>query len=145
MIGSIFRNNNRFFDFSFKNGNNYTMRDFLDRDYMLLVEIKDFNALIDNKQFFDELVETKQGACEKPIEMSKNDDYTKGKLLYHSYHQNYHKPIGTDLSRQANTSFLRQINFTRKLEEGNDAIMHFIAGKNKKSYFRIFSLLNVTQ
>ena len=82
MIGSIFRNNNRFFDFSFKNGNNYTMRDFLDRDYMLLVEIKDFNALIDNKQFFDELVKNKQGACEKPIEMSKNDDYTKLAQIY---------------------------------------------------------------
>ena len=42
-----------------------------DRNYMLLVEIKDFNALIDNKQLFDKLVENKQGTCEKPIEMSK--------------------------------------------------------------------------
>ena len=106
-----------------------------DRNYMLLVEIKDFNALIDNKQLFDKLVENKQGTCEKPIEMSKNDDYTTGKLLYQSYHQNHDKLIGTDLSKQANTSILQQINFMRKLEEGNNATMHFITGNNKKKPF----------
>ena len=31
---------------------------------MSLVEIKDFNALIDNKPFFDQLVENKQEAYE---------------------------------------------------------------------------------
>ena len=46
MIGSIFRNNNRLFVFSFKNGNNDSVRDSLDRNYMLLAEIKDFNAFL---------------------------------------------------------------------------------------------------
>ena len=41
---------------------------------MPLVEIKYFNALIDNKSFFDQPVKSKQKACEKPIEMSRNDD-----------------------------------------------------------------------
>ena len=36
--------------------------------------------------------------------MSKIDDYTTGNLLDCSYHQNYYKRIGTDLSRQTNTS-----------------------------------------
>ena len=48
---------------------------------MLLVKIKDFNALIDNKSFFDEPVKNKQEAYEKRIEMSKNNDYTTGNLL----------------------------------------------------------------
>ena len=43
---------------------------------MLLVEIKDFNVLIDNKPFFDQPVKSKQEAYEKRIEMSRNDDYT---------------------------------------------------------------------
>ena len=54
---------------------------------MQLVEIKDFNALIDNKPFFDH-----------PI---KN-------LLYFSYHKSYYKLIGIDLSRQANTNIPQQ-------------------------------------
>ena len=43
---------------------------------MPIVESKDFNALIDNKPFFDQPVKTKQEAYGKLIEMSKNDDYT---------------------------------------------------------------------
>ena len=38
---------------------------------MPLEEIKDFDALIDNKPFFDESVKNKQEAYEKLIEMSK--------------------------------------------------------------------------
>ena len=37
---------------------------------MPLVEIKDFNALIDNKPFFDKPVNNKQEAYEKLIEMT---------------------------------------------------------------------------
>ena len=38
---------------SFKNGNNVLARDSFDKYYMPLVEIKDYNALIDNKPFFN--------------------------------------------------------------------------------------------
>ena len=34
----------------------------------------------------------------------KNDDFITGKLLDFSYHQNYYKLIGIDLSRQTNAS-----------------------------------------
>ena len=69
---------------------------------MPLVEIKDFNALTDSKLFFDQRVKNKQEAYKKLIEMSRSDGYTTGNLLDFSYHQNYYKLIGTDLSRQAN-------------------------------------------
>ena len=52
---------------------------------MSLVEIKDFNVLIDNKQFFDQPVKIKQGEYEKLIEMSRNGDYTSGNVLHFSY------------------------------------------------------------
>ena len=35
---------------------------------MLLVEIKDFNALIDNKSFFEQPVKSKQEVYEKPCQ-----------------------------------------------------------------------------
>ena len=43
---------------------------------MPLVEIKDFNALIDNNPSFDQPVKNKQEAYKKHIEMSSNNDYT---------------------------------------------------------------------
>ena len=71
---------------------------------MSLVEIKDFNALIDNKQFFDQAVNKKEELYEKLAEMSRNDGYTTRNLLNYLYHQNYYKVISTDLSRQTNAS-----------------------------------------
>ena len=87
LIDSAFRNINRLFVLSFKNGNDPT-RDSFEKNYMPLVEIKDFNALIENKPFFDQPVKNKQEAYEKLIEMSRNDDYTTGNLLDYLYHQN---------------------------------------------------------
>ena len=53
----------------FKNGNDDPTRTFLEKYYMSLVDIKDFNALIDNKPIFDQPVKDKQEAYEKLIEM----------------------------------------------------------------------------
>ena len=64
---------------------------------MPLVEIKVFNALVNNKPFFDQLLKIKQRAHEKLVEMSKNDDYTTGNLVDCLYHQNLYKLIGIDL------------------------------------------------
>ena len=64
---------------------------------MLLVEIKDFNALIINKLFFDQPVKREQEVCEKLIEMPRNDDYTKGDLSDYLYHQKYYKVSVIDL------------------------------------------------
>ena len=66
--------------------------------------------------------------------MSTNDDYTARKLLDYLYHQNYYKLIGIDLSRQANTNILQQINFTGKLEEDDGSIMFFITDKQQKQF-----------
>ena len=85
LIDPTFRNINRMFVFSFKNGD--PTGDFCDKYYMPLVEIKDFNALIDNKPFFDQPVKNKQEAYEKLIKVSRNDDYTTGNLLDYLYHQ----------------------------------------------------------
>ena len=46
------------FVLSFKNGDNDPARDSFKKYYMPLVEINDFNALIDNKLFFDQPVKT---------------------------------------------------------------------------------------
>ena len=106
---------------------------------MTLVEIKDFNALIDNKPFFDRPVKSKQETYEKLIEISRNDDYTIKNLLDYLYHQKYYKLIGIDLSRQTNTSIPPQIYFTEKLEQDDGATMFFITEKRQKAILN-FSL-----
>ena len=65
-----------------------------------MIKIKDFDALIDNKPFFDHPVENKQEAYENLIKMSRNNDYTTENVFDFFYHQNYYKRIGIDLSRQ---------------------------------------------
>ena len=74
MIDPAFRNINRLFVLSFKNGNDDPTKDFFDKCYMSLVEIKDFNALIDNKPFFGRPIRNEQEAFKKLIEMSGNGD-----------------------------------------------------------------------
>ena len=51
-IWETLRNINRLFVLSFKNGNDDPTRDSFEKYYMPLVEIKDFNALIDIKIIF---------------------------------------------------------------------------------------------
>ena len=63
MIDPKFRNINRSFVLSFKNGDNDPTRN--SKYYMTLVEIKDFIALTDNKPFFDQPIKNKQEANEK--------------------------------------------------------------------------------
>ena len=96
---------------------------------MLLVEIKTFNTLIDNKSFFDQQVKSKQEAYEKLMEMSRNDEYTTGNLLDYLYHQKYCKLIAIDSSKQTNTNIPQQMNFIGTLEEKNGATMFFITEK----------------
>ena len=72
LIDPTLRNINRLFALSFRN---IIAKDSLLRYYILLVEIKDFNVLIDNRPFFDHPLKNKQELCEKRIEMSRNDDY----------------------------------------------------------------------
>lgn len=66
MTGPTFGNMNGLFVQSFKVGDNDPTRDYFDKYYMLLVEIKDFNQTVNNKQ----------EAYKKAVEISRNDDYT---------------------------------------------------------------------
>ena len=100
---------------------------------MPLVEINDFNILTNNKPFFDQPVKKKQEAYEKLQEISRNNGYTTGNLLYYLYHQNYYQLIGIDLSKQINMSITQQINFKGKLEEDDGATMFFINEKQQKT------------
>ena len=70
MIDATFSNINRLFFLSFKSSDDDPTRNYFDDFYISLVAIKDVNALIDNKPYFDQQVQNKQEAFEKLVEMS---------------------------------------------------------------------------
>ena len=83
---------------------------------------------------------------EKLIEISRNNGYTTWNSSDFSYHQNYYKIIGIDLSRRKNTSIHQQINSTEKLERDNSATMFFITEKQQKDILNFYlDLLIVRQ
>ena len=91
-------------------------RDSFSRYYARNVEIKVFNVLIDEKSFFDLPSKNEEEAYQKIIDMSKNNDYTTGNLLYFVYFKENYRLIAIDLSKQTKLKDLQQINFIGKLE-----------------------------
>ena len=77
MIDPTFKNINCLF-FHSQMAKMFLREFFFDKYNMSPVEIKDFNALIDNKSFFDVPIKNKREAYEKLVEMSRNNDYTTG-------------------------------------------------------------------
>ena len=96
VIDPTFRKIKRLFALLFKNGNSDPTRDSFNIYYMLLVEIKNFNTLINNEILFHQPVKNKQDSYEKIIEMSRNDAYTTGNLLDYLYHQKCYQLIGKE-------------------------------------------------
>ena len=78
LIDPTFANVNRLFVLSFSRNNNTNSRYSFSEYYVPNIEIKDFNALIDGKSFFDLPVKNEEEAYQKIIDMSNNNDYTTG-------------------------------------------------------------------
>ena len=131
LIDPTFNNVNRLFVLSFENEEDRTS--FSDY-YVLKVEIKDYNAIIDGKPFFEVPVKNKEKTYEKNIEISKNSDYTTGNLLDYEYFKDHYKLIAIDLSKQSelkNNDIKQQINFIGRLEQ--NATMFFIIEKKEET------------
>ena len=130
MIDSTFRNINRLFVLSFTNGGNDPIRDSLKKYYMPLAKIKHYNVLTIN-HFLINLSKTNKKHMKNLLQCQKMmDDATRNSSDF-QYDQKYHKFTGIDLSRQTNTSIFQQMNFTRKLEEGQGVIMFLLLKSDK--------------
>ena len=97
LIDPTFTNVNRLFVLSFENEAD---RSSFSKYYVPKIEIKDFNVLIDGKQFFKIPVKNKEEAYEQIIEMSKNNDYTRSNLLNYEYFKDHYQLIAIDLSKK---------------------------------------------
>ena len=109
-----FQGLNRLFVLSFENESDRRSHS---NYYLPKVEIKDYNVMIDGKNFFDQPVNNDFKTYEniRKITAGQGDDYTTGCLLDNIHFKNHYKIIAVDLSKQqaldADPKAIQQINF----------------------------------
>ena len=111
------------------------------RYYIPNVEMKDYNVMIDGKNFFDQPIKNDKVTYEniRKIAIGQGDDYTTGCLLDYTYFKKYYKMIAIDLSKQqaldADPRAIQQINFTANLDRDGNTRFYFILEEGKETIF----------
>ena len=135
-VDSSFQGVNRLFVLSFENEDDRTSHSTY---YLPKVEIKDYNVMIDGKNFFDQPINNNLKTYEniRKIATGKGDDYTTGCLLDYSYSKENYRMIATDFSKQkvldADPRTIQQINFTANLARAGNTTMFFIIEEAKET------------
>ena len=134
LIDPTFSNVNRLFVLSFENKDDRTS---YYKYYMPIVEIKDYNVLIDGNAFFELPIKNIEETYEKIIEITDHSGYyTRGNLLDYEYFKEHYKLIAIDLSKQIELESKdkkQQINFIGNLDSDDGAVMFFIIEKSEKT------------
>ena len=99
LIDPSFQGVNRLFVLSVKDDNG---RESHVQYYLPTVEIKDYNFMIDGRNFFDQLIKNDLKTYDniRKIATGQGDDYTTGCLLDNPYFKTCYKSIAIDLSKQ---------------------------------------------
>ena len=97
LIDPTFSKVDRLFILTFENENDRT---FFSQYYVPNVQMKDFDVLINGKNFFDMPIKNGEETYEQIIEMGRNNDYTTGNLLDYEYFSKHYKLTAIDLSKQ---------------------------------------------
>ena len=136
LINPSFQGVNRLFVLSFENEDDRTSHSTY---YLPKVEIKDYNVMIDGKNFFDQPINsmTKTYGNIRKIAIGQGDDYTTGCLLDYPSFKDHYKLIGIDLSKQealdADPRAVQEINFTANLDRAGNTTMFFIIEEAKET------------
>ena len=107
--------------------------------YLPTVEIKDYNVMIDGRNFFDQPIKNDLKTYDniRKIATGQGDDCTIGCLLDYPYFKKYYKLIAIDLSKQqkldADQKAIQQINFTWNLDRAEGSAMFFIIEEAKET------------
>ena len=132
LIEPSFQGVNRLFVLAFEHDNDNDQRISNKRYYIPNVEIKDYNVMIDGKNFFDQPVKNDKITYEniRKIATGQGDDYATGCLLDYTYFKKYYRMIAVDLSKQqaldGDPKAIQQINFTASLDRAGNTRFYFI-------------------
>ena len=136
LVDPSFQGINRLFVLSFENEDDRTSHSTY---YLPKVEIKDYNVMIDGRNFFDQPINSDLKTYEniRKIATGQGDDYTTGCLLDYSYFKDHYKMIAIDLSKQqaldTDPRAFQQINFTTNLDRDGNMTMFFITEEAKET------------
>ena len=123
LVEPSFQRINRLFVLSFEND---AQRISSKRYYLPNVEIKNYNVMINGKNFFDQPINNGKITYEyiRKIAPGQGHDYTTGCLLDYSYFKENYKMIEIDSSKlqalDADPKAIQKINFTEDLDHGGD-------------------------
>ena len=129
LIEPSFQGVNRLFVLAFENDAQRTSNK---RYCIPNIEIRDYNVMIDGKNFFDQPIKNMIKTYEtiRKITIGQGDDYTNGCLLDYTYFKKYYKMIAVDLSKQqaldVDPKAIQQINFTANLDRADNTRIYFI-------------------
>ena len=137
LINPRFQGVNILFVLPFENENGRTSHSTY---YLPKVEIKDYNVMIDGRNFFDQPINSMNKTYENIRKIaSRKCDYTTGCLLDYAYFKENYKMIAIDLSRQnelhADPRAIQQINFTANLDRAVNTTIFFITEEAKETFF----------
>ena len=138
LINPSFQGVNRLFVLSFENENGRTSHSTY---YLPKVEIKDYNVMIDGRNFFDQPINSMNKTYEniRRIATGRRDDYKTGCFLDYSYFKEHYKMIAIDLSKQqawdTYPRAIQQIDFTANLDRNEGAALFFIIKHGNETVF----------
>ena len=101
--------------------------------------IKDYNIIIDSKNFFDQPINSELKQYENVIKIitGKGDDYTTGFLLDYFYFKENYMMIAINLINQqtldTDPRAIQQINFTENLDRAENTTMLFVIEEAKET------------
>ena len=136
LVEPSFHGINRLFVLVFENDNDRTGDE---QYYLLTVEIKDYNIMINGENLFDEPIKNNKVTYDniRKIASGQGDVYTTGCLLDYPYFANTYKMIAVDLSKQhaldADPRAIQQINFTANLDRAGNTRVYFILEEAKET------------
>ena len=136
LVEPSFQGVNRLFVLASENDNDRTS----DEEYYFpIVEIKDYNIVINGENVFDQPIKNNKITYDniRKIATGQGEDYRTGCLLDYPYFANTYKMIAVDLSKQqaldADPRAIQQINFTANLDRAGNTRIYFILEEAKET------------
>ena len=135
LLHPSFQGLNRLFVLLYKNIGQWTS---YEQYFLPTVKIKDYNVMIDGRNFFDQSVKNDWMTYDniQKIATGQGDDYTTGCIIYYPYFEKY-KLITIDLGKQqeldADRKAIQQVNFTKMIERDGNTTMLFIIEEAKQT------------
>ena len=152
LVSPSFQGVNRMFVLPYKNHEaNDPKRDGHSKYYLPNQDIKNYNVMIDGKNFYDQPINedvTKYNEVRK-VAIGKGDDYTTGCLLDFAYFKEHYKLITIDLSRQRvldeDPKAIQQINFKCQIDavDNNQRHLLFVTERSKKTVLEFSQNVNL--